>query len=141
ARNLFRQLIDMENQGLSHLTVDMLRFRGLFEKEFGKTYESVLREFSQDVNNNEVDERMIGNYAVLIATMQLITTELSLPFSLQDLKDQCKSLLLEQFHVLKGSDDSAKFWQIVEQLASAGMITEDKHYRLQNGYIDIRVQD
>lgn len=141
ARNLYRKLIRMEQLGLSHITVDMLRFRPLFAEKYEETYEATLREFSDLINNKEVEERMMQNYAVLITTMVMVHKELELPFTLDEFKKQCKDLLMEQFHVLKGSDDASKFWQIVEQLASSGMITEDKHYRLQNGYIDIRVQD
>lgn len=141
ARSLYRKLINMENKGLSRITVDLLRFRPSFESNFERVYEECLREFSEEVNNNDIDERMIQNYTVLIATMTLVYKELDFPFTLDAFKTQCKKLLMEQYHVLKGSDDASKFWQIVEQLASSGVITEDKHYRLQNGYIDIRVQD
>src|SRR5690606_4639823 len=141
ARALYRNLTAMEAKGLSHLTVELLQFRGLFSKKFESTYEASLREFSEVINNNEVDERMMGNYAVLIATMELISQKEKLPFTLDEFKAQCKKLLMEQFHVLKGSDDASKFWQIVEQLVASNEIYEDKHYQLKNGFIDIRIQD
>src|SRR5690606_21456450 len=89
ARNLYRKLLAMEQNGLSHLTVELLKFRPLFAQKFEETYEKALREFSVAINNNEVDERMMGNYAVLIATMELFHTEEELPFTLEEFKTEC----------------------------------------------------
>lgn len=141
ARKLIRNLVEMENKGISHLTLHLMQYRELFTARYKTTYERVLHELSVEINSNDVDERMLGNYSVLIATCELVAEIERLPFTLDNFRSQCKQMAMEQWHVLRGSDDTSKFWQIVEQLAGSGLISEDRHYQLKNGNVDIRVQD
>jgi len=141
ARNEFRKLQRMEDEGLSHLTVNMLRNRELFEENFQAVYEETLRDFSKEMNNSDIDERLFGNYSMLLATAKIMDGLNMLPFSLPDFREQCKSLLLHQYYILKGSDDTSKFWQVVEQLASSYIIKENEHYALASGFIYIYIQD
>lgn len=141
ARERYRKLREMEVAGVSHLTVELMRHRKLFADQYKDVYERVLRELSREINNADVDERMLANYSVMIATCELVEGVEKLPFSLANFREQCKQLLLEQFHILRGSDDTSKFWQIVEQLVAAGLVQENRHFQLRDGYIDIRVQD
>jgi len=141
ARELYRKLTDMEGRGISHITIDLLRHRPLFTAEYKNVYERVLRELSTEINNNDVDERMLANYSVLIATCELVAGVEKLPFTLAEFRAQCKQMLMEQFHVLRGSDDTSKFWQILEQLVAGGLVVENRQFQLRDGFIDLRVQD
>src|SRR5690606_9218907 len=49
-REEFRKLQRMEDKGLSHLTVNLLQERQLFEAKFQSIYETTLRDFSNEVN-------------------------------------------------------------------------------------------
>ncbi|GGH28410.1 DUF927 domain-containing protein [Sphingobacterium alkalisoli] len=141
ARVEFRKLRRMENDGLSHLTVMMMQYRNLFEARFQDEYESALRSLSVEVNNNDVDERLLSSYAMMLATGKLMTETIGLPFSLAEFKDQCINTIKQQYFILAGSDDTSKFWQVVEQLVGAYILKEDEHYVLRNGYVYLFVQD
>uniref|UniRef100_F4C446 VirE protein n=1 Tax=Sphingobacterium sp. (strain 21) TaxID=743722 RepID=F4C446_SPHS2 len=143
ARDLFKEFTELEEKGISHLTVMLLQYRKKFEKSFRETYNRVIRELVKDVNNADVDERFFVNYSTLISVCDLLHEEIAFPFTLAEIKKLCRDLLLDQARILAGSDDTARFWQIVEQLfnATPPMIQEGKHFQLKNGYIDIRVQD
>lgn len=140
-REEYRKLLRMEEEGLSHLTVDLLSNREDIERDFQQTYEQELRDLSTDVNNNDIDERLLGNYSMLIATARIMDNLNLLPFSIDVFKTQCISILMNQYFILKGSDDTSKFWQVVEQLVSTYIIKEEEHYKLANGYIYIYIQD
>lgn len=140
-REAYRELVRMEDQGLSHLTVDMLQHRNLFETNFQTIYENTLREISDKINNNEVDERLLGNYSMLIATAKIMHGLGMVPFKMDEFEKQCIELILNQFFILKGSDDASKFWQVVEQLFSSMEIQEDREFMLKNGNIYLRIQD
>lgn len=140
-REAYRELVRMEDQGLSHLTVDMLQHRNLFELQFQNIYENTLREISDKINNNEVDERLLGNYSMLIATAKIMHGLGMVPFKMDEFEKQCIELILNQFFILKGSDDASKFWQVVEQLFSSMEIQEDREFMLKNGNIYLRIQD
>lgn len=140
-RVAYRELVKMENEGLSHHTVNMLQHRMLFEEYYQETYELKLKQLSDKINNNDVDERLLGNYAMLLATAQLMNGINMIPFSMDEFEQQCIGLIMHQYFILKGSDDSSKFWQVVEQLFSAREIQENAHFMLKNGNIYIRIQD
>lgn len=140
-RELYRSLVRMEKEGLSHLTVGLLAYRDLIVEKFQESYEWELREFSKFVDDREIDERMLGNWSMMITMIRLFSEHLNFPFSIDEFKQQCKDLLVSQFKILQGSDDTSKFWQIMEQLFGAGEILEDKHFKLADKCIEIRIQD
>ncbi|MFD2741941.1 MULTISPECIES: BT4734/BF3469 family protein [Sphingobacterium] len=140
-RKNYRDLQRMEDLGLSHLTMDMLKNREHFAKDFQGIYEATLRELATDVNNNEVDERLLGNYSMLLAVAKMMDKLNMLPFAIEDFKKQCIDMVMHQYFILKGSDDTSKFWQVVEQLVTTYQISEDDHFKLANGYIYIYLQD
>ena len=140
-RQMYRALVTMEKEGLSHLTVGILWFRDVIVERFQESYESELREFADFVNNNDIDERMLGNWSMMITMIRLFSEYLNFPFTVDEFRDQCKDLLISQFKVLEGSDDTSKFWQVIEQMFSAGEILEDKHFKLADRCVFIRIQD
>ena len=140
-RQEYRKLQRMEDDGLSHLTMNFLSYRGLFESDFQEVYEGELREFSKYINNNDVDERLQGNYAMLLATAKIMDGLGMLPFSYDEFKAQCRDMVMNQYFILRGSDDTSKFWQVVEQLVSSYILKDGEHYILANGFIYIYVQD
>ncbi len=137
----FRKLQDLEIKGLSGITVELLRYRELFDKQFKAVFEVEQKKLIKAVNNNEVDERLFMNYATLIATAELIATQVVLPFNLTIFKEDVKHNLINQFATLKGSDDASKFWDVVEHLFNSYKLVEDTHFILKDGYLFLRVQD
>lgn len=141
ARQLYRSLVSMEKEGLSHLTVGLLAYRNLVADKFQECFEEEIRVFSKMVGKDEIDERMLSNWSMLITMIGLLADQIAFPFTVDEFREHCKELLLSQFSVLQGSDDTSKFWQIVEQLFTDGSIIEDKHFKLENGNIHLRIQD
>ncbi|TXI14830.1 MAG: hypothetical protein E6Q66_04745 [Pedobacter sp.] len=137
----FRKLQDLEVKGLSCITVELLRYRELFDKQFKSVFEIEQKRLIKAVNNNEVDDRLFMNYAALIATAELIATQVVLPFNLLTFKEDVKQNLINQFATLKGSDDASKFWDVVEHLFNSYKLDEDTHFILKDGYLFLRVQD
>lgn len=140
-KDQFRILERMEEGGLSHITTSLLKYRSKFAENFKDIYYQEQKRLIKEVNNNEIDERMFVNYAAFIATADIINSVVTLPFNVHTFRDLMKRNLLEQFFVLKGSDDSSKFWGVVEDLFNSGLITEDRHFILKNGYVYMRVSD
>lgn len=137
----FRKLQDLEIKGLSGITVELLRYRDLFDKQFKTVFEVEQKKLIKAVNNNEIDDRLFMNYAALIATAELIATQVDLPFNITGFKEDVKQNLINQFATLKGSDDASKFWDVVEHLFNSYKLVEDTHFILKDGYLFLRVQD
>jgi hypothetical protein len=137
----FNKLQLLESRGLSGITVHLLRYRDLFEKQFKNIFEAEQKKLIKSVNNDEIDDRMFMNYAAIIATAELLSAHETFPFEIKDFKEQVKQSLLNQFSVLKGSDDASKFWDVVEHLFTHDRIKEGTHFVLKDGYLFIRIQD
>lgn len=140
-RKAFKELKDLEKDGLSDITVSLLNLRQLFKDEFKSRYESTVRTFETELKSPEIIDRMVANYAGLVTVADLLQGKFNLPFSLLDFKALCAKLVKEQHYVLKGSDTVGKFWSIVEALFEYDIIKEDRHFKLSDGKLYIRIQD
>lgn len=141
-RAAFQRLTDMEALGLSHISNEFLAHRSVFESSYREVLNTTLNELIKEVNNPEIDERLYRNVACLLSVVRIISDHkcVDLPFSYVEMKSFCISNLKEQYYIQAGSDDVSKFWQVVEYLFNANMISENKEFTLQEGYIYIRVQ-
>jgi hypothetical protein len=137
----YNKLKDLEANGLSSLTVYLLRHRTSFSEKFRAMFNIEQRELSKAVNNSEVDDRFINNYASMIASFRIISEVETLPFNVKDFRDLCKKTLMDQFYVLRGSDSLGKWWNIVETLFEQGIIQDERHFKISDKKLYIRVQD
>lgn len=135
-----KKLERMEVAGISCVTVELLKHRIVFFNKWAQIYDAEHRSFKSDPKHNEVDERMITNYAALVATAELIGSLETLPFNVMAFRELAKKKMLEQFFILRGSDDTSKFWQTIEGLFTKGIIREGLHFKLINGQLQIRIQ-
>ncbi|MNK53051.1 hypothetical protein D3C87_720020 [compost metagenome] len=140
-RQNFLKLKEWEENGLSDITVHLMQYRGKVAQHFKAKYAEEQRTLAKAVNNADVDERFINNYASIIAMADLLRDEVHLPFTIVDFRELCKRTLLEQFFVLKGSDSIGKWWSIVEQLFNTREISENRHFIIEEGKLFIRIQD
>lgn len=140
-RKAFEELKAMEKDGLSQITVDLLNLRNLFKEQFKDRYKTTTNEFEKELKSPDIIDRMVNNYAGLITVADLLQGKFNLPFSLLDFKNLCLKLVKEQSYVLKGSDTVGKFWSIVEALFEYDIIKEDRHFKLSDGKLYIRIQD
>lgn len=141
ARKLFDTLKNIEADGLSSITVYLLKHRNYLADNYKAAYKSEQKALSTAVNNAEIDDRFINNYAALIAMCTLIKEVETLPFNIKEFRELCKKTLVDQYYVLKGSDAVGKWWNIIEVLFGDNTIREDKHFKIANAKLYIRVQD
>ncbi|MCX2473546.1 PriCT-2 domain-containing protein [Pedobacter sp. MC2016-05] len=141
AGKLFHELKDMEADGLSNITVSLLKHRTMLNEKFKEVYKAEQRELRKAVNNAEVDERFINNYASLVAMCTLIKDVETLPFNVKEFRELCKKTLVDQYYVLKGTDSIGKFWSIIENLFYDGHLMEDRHFQIREAKLYIRIQD
>ncbi len=137
----YRKLASMEEAGLSGITIYLMKHRPVIEDQFKHVFVAEQKSLIKELNNNEVDDRMISNYASIMAVAEIFDSLEAMPFNRLKFKELCRHTLLEQFYILKGSDDASKFWDIVETVFTEGRIKEGEQFQLRNGYLYLRVQD
>jgi len=140
-REKYQALKRMEDAGVSFLTVELLHHREDFVQYFKAVYQEEFSKLIIAIANPAIMERMISNYAAMIATCRIMVKKEKLPFSLDEFRAYCVELLARQFYILDGADDTSKFWEIVESLFNKGVIADGKDFELRDGHLFIRVQN
>lgn len=136
----FKKLQVMQEKMLSHITAGIVRQRAVFIEKYKAEFETTFSEIIQRTNNKEIDERMMLNIAVLATTYKVASTFLKFPYTYEQAEKFMIKNMKEQFTILAGSDDVAKWWQLVENLFTTKVIEEGRDFELDNGYLFLRIQ-
>lgn len=137
----FQELKRAEQFGLSYLTADIIRYRGIIEQLFAETQPRTMKALAMEVNNNEVMDRMLLNVSVLLTTMRLLDGRIYLPFGYQSAKEHLLQNMMQQHYIMQGTDNVAKWWQVVEQLHVQKLIREHRDFELSDGNLYIKIQN
>jgi hypothetical protein len=140
-REEYQKLKAMEDAGVSFLTVELLHHRQDFVNYYKAVYQEEFSLLIKTIDNPVIMERMLSNYAAMIATCRIMVKKEKLPFTLEQFREYCIELLNRQYYILDGADDTSKFWEIVESLFNKGIIAEGKDFELREGHLLIRVQN
>lgn len=137
----FHQLKRTEQFGLSFLTAEMIQYRGLMEQKFAETQPVIMKQLAGKIANNEVMDRMLLNISVLLSTMHLLRDRVWLPFTYGEAEAHLIGNIMNQHHIMQGSDNVARWWSLVELLHVQSLIKEDQDFALQDGYLFIKIQN
>lgn len=138
-RESFKQLTDMERNGLSFITADIFRYRNIIQEKFREKFAIIQKQTIKDVANVEVDDRMINNIAILLTYMFLLNDVLQFPFRYNEAKAFLIDNMILQHGILAGNNDVSKFWGVVESMFYMDIVHEDKDFMLEDGYIYLRL--
>ena len=140
-RDLYLKLLAMEKAGISFLTVEALKYRENVADQFKEIHSVESKWLLEQTKGLDIIERLVVNYAMLIAIARIMNDVLPLPFTVNDFRDYCLELIKQQHFILSGSDDGSKFWEIVEQLFNTFQIEEGKDFEIKDGLLIIRIQN
>lgn len=139
-RREFNALKKMQEQNLSHITAGIVRHRSVFIEKFKTEFDTIFPQIIKRTNNKEVDERMMLNISVLAATYKVASEFLTFPYTYEQVESFLIENMKDQYTILAGSDDIAKWWQVVENLFTQKIIEEGRDFELDNGYLYLRIQ-
>ena len=128
-KDLFKQLQEMENGGLSHITAKLLGLRDVIKKEFSPTFDAVLRDMIE-AYNGEVEDRIIRNMCITVTTYKLAWRELRihLPVSYDDYFKLAIKNVRDQMRLINRSNETNVFWDLVSYLIDQKLIVEEQDY-------------
>lgn len=131
AKAKFQQLKDVRKLGCSHLTLEILRHRSLFEAEFAHSYNRVRQDLITALNGAIVEDRISNNWAAAVAAFHCLQDRLDLPFTYQELLAIAAKGIIEQNGETKRNNEIATFWDIVNYLREDGQIAMASDYRVE----------
>lgn len=129
-RKRYEELVSLCNMGLTHLTIELLRHRKLFERNFPEAYSMAKKELSAKLADTKVHDRIFGNWVMPLAVFRTLETMLDLPFSYAELFDTAVKGVLNQNEAAQEGSEIGDFWKSLEGMQSSGRFIDGVHYRL-----------
>jgi DNA primase len=126
----YDRLKEMERDGLSHLTNQLIMHRDYFVKNFYDNYDSVLSEVYSILIHDGIEDRILRNWCTLAACLKTLEDRIDLGFSYQSLKPKLVESIRHQNIQVHTSDEIAAFWNIFEALYDENLLIEGWHFRI-----------
>ncbi len=129
-RTRYEDIVTLCNMGLTHLTVELLKYRSLFEKNFPEAYAMSKRELATKLGEVTVHERIFGNWVIPLATYRSLETVLDLPFSYAELFETAVKGVLNQNELAQESSEVGDFWNMLQGFQTTGKCVEGVHFNI-----------
>lgn len=130
----FTKLMNWSVAGMSSLILDVIEHRNYFEDALAKTYNEVVRElkdvFDTPGAEQDYEERILGNYAVLLITYKILESRITFPFTYQTIFKQCVAGIIENSEAIQDSNGLTEFWNILQWMYEHRIISEGFQFEI-----------
>lgn len=116
--------------GLTHLTIEILNHRELFEKNFAEIYSITKRELAVKFETESIHDRIFGNWVIPLAAYRTLETVLDVPFNYADLFETAVKGIRSQNELAQESSEVADFWSMLQGFQTSGKCVDKAHYRI-----------
>lgn len=128
----FNELSRLRDQGVTHLTLQILRHRAKFEEEFRSNYSCALSDLMLKTEGEQVEDRILRNWTIPLAAFRTLSGVLDIAFDYADLLRVCASGTIRQNSECRATNEVAGFWQAIDFLHQNGDIYIDADYRIKH---------
>jgi hypothetical protein len=134
---------DLEQKGLTGLVRELIPFRTEFKNKYSRIFADVFSETRDYLSSSKTNflERVLRNYCVLSACLKFVGNRFTLPWRNDEIDQWIRSEVARVSSLIQESDSLGEFWNIVENLAEKGQITEEWHYKFIPDASSIKVTD
>ena len=129
----YEALKSVEKYGLENLTEEILRIRFSFMFDFKSAWENTFADLSYNVCQHAVDERIIKNWATILAAFRTVQRHISMPFDYGEMLAIATKLCVEQNSKTKQNNELSGFWEIVDILVASSKIWIEADFRIKMG--------
>lgn len=129
-RDAYDDLVAMCSLGNTHLTLEVLSHRPLFEKNFSNAYSLTKSELSKIVEGEKIHDRIFGNWIIPLAAFRTLEPVLSLPFSYNDLLMVAVAGMRLQNETAQESSEMGDFWEALQGFHTQGRAIDKAHFRI-----------
>lgn len=129
-RDVYEDLVAMCSLSNTHLTLEVLGHRQLFEKNFSNAYTLTKSELSKIVEGEKIHDRIFGNWIIPLAAFRTLESVLSLPFSYNDLLSVAVAGMRLQNETAQESSEMGDFWEALQGFHTQGRAIDKAHFRI-----------
>ena len=129
-KRLFEELEQINKQGLTQITHQLLRLREVFSRNYNKTVDMVSEKFRELLGKIAIETRIYNNWLTVASAYATISKIVELPFLFEEIMQLFVKMMIEQNKETARNDDLGIFWKTVQYLISSNMLFEDGDYRV-----------
>ncbi len=126
----FVSLKEIEKRGLTHITHQLLRLRGVFQDNFGEKVTELNEKMRKLLGSETVEDRIFNNWLIPMAAYTTLNDHLELPWDIDATILLAVTLMIRQNKETKKNDDLGNFWKVVQFLISSNMLFDDGDYKV-----------
>jgi len=126
----FEKLKACTAMGCTHLTVQLLNLRSIFEKHFKDNFKAVGDELAERLQGHEIIDRIAGNWQVPLAAFRTLETYIHAPFTYPQFRDICTNGIIQQNKECAHNDEMANYWNIQSILFQEGKLLPKADFRI-----------
>lgn len=127
----YQSLKDIQNVGLSNLTSILIRHREYFIKHFYSIYDSTLGDINQNFRVEGIEDRIMRNFASILAAFRTIENVINFPFTYNELLEIALECIMIQNNQINSSNEVSTFWDILEAMFDDNILIDGWHFKVQ----------
>lgn len=130
--DLADQLKAMRKNGqLINITAKLSALRPYIKDHYGQQYTLTFSKLKKELIGNDVHTRLIENNAAILAVFDILKEKLAFPFTADEIYQNCIDNILRQNSQIHTETETATFWDIIEYLASSGLLLDGVDYKIE----------
>ena len=127
----YQRLKVMRQQGMTHLTLEILKLRSKVETEFPNEYQRTMKEANEHLRDINVEDRILLNWVAPLAVFRCLEGLLDTSLSYKQMLHIFVEGIKFQNAQCKQNNELAAFWNMVQYLMSEGEIIEGGDFRIE----------
>lgn len=138
AIDTFNRLRQMESNGVTNATLEALTHRQQIHEHFQKTYNEIATVIRSAFITENIIERMVVNYSILVTMVKVLGTQLELPFTWEQALATSEKYIKRQSAMMSTANEVQQFFEMVGFLLNSQLIKNGKDILIDKGLVKIR---
>ena len=130
-RNKFNDLLQIRLKGATHITLEILNHRKHFADCFDEAWRKAVADVEAETNEQEIYDRIKGNWLVLLTAFLAIEDVINMPFSYEEVLKLCVKGIIKQNDECSKNDEVALFWSIICSAQQKGIYLDKQNYKIE----------
>ena len=124
----YNKLLNWTNAGISSLVTEVRQHRDYFEKRLPLVQAETERELKEALKEEQYQERIFGNVAMLLTTFRILKDKIDFPFTDEKIKALCTNLIIDNSEQIADSNGLTEFWSIITFLFEHKVINNERDF-------------
>ena len=134
----FNKLLNWTNEGISSLVIDIVKHRTYFEQRLPTVQAECERTLKELLKEEQYQERVFGNTAVLYTTYSILKDKIDFPFDEKQVQNLCVKLIIDNSSQIADSNGLTEFWSIITFLFEQSYIKYGSDFIIDKA-VDIKI--